>query len=104
MAVGNAISAFQYCFPGIIIIGCRFYYGQCVFNKIVEIGLKKDYSDDEDLRIVVQNCIALALCYHKNSVDSEIIDIYCDHVCGKSEPDLWNYWNHMETRTNNRKI
>ena len=22
---------------------CWFHYGQCVFNKIVEIGLKKDY-------------------------------------------------------------
>ena len=70
---------------------CWFHYGQCVFNKIVEIGLKKDYSDDEDLRIVVQNCIALALCYHKNLEDSEIIDIYCDHVCGKSEPLIRKY-------------
>jgi hypothetical protein len=46
----GAIQAFLFCFPTIKIIGCWFHFGQCLFRKIVEIGLKTQYGDDEDLK------------------------------------------------------
>ena len=63
-----------YCFPGISIIGCWFHYAQCIFNKIKDLGLTKAYNEDETLHV------ALALCYHKNDDDSEVKDIFIDHV------------------------
>jgi hypothetical protein len=80
----GAILAFIHCFPGIFIIGCWFHYAQCIYKKITELGLKKAYKDDEELRNLVQNCIALALCYHKDDNNSEIIDIFIEFVINKS--------------------
>ena len=80
----GAIHAFEHCFPGIFIIGCWFHYAQCVYRKIKEIGLKKQYGEDLELRNLVQNCIALALCYHKEDGRSEIVDIFISHVIEKS--------------------
>jgi hypothetical protein len=77
----GAIDDFEYCFPGILIIGCWFHYAQCLFKKIVAIGLKVQYGEDEELRVVVQNCISLALCYHIDEEHSEVIDIFCNHIC-----------------------
>ena len=45
----GAILAFEYCFPGIQIIGCWFHFAQCLFKKIVLLGLKKEYGEDEDV-------------------------------------------------------
>ena len=46
----EAIQAFLFCFHTLKIIGCWFHFGQCLFRKIVEIGLKTQYGDDEDLK------------------------------------------------------
>jgi hypothetical protein len=91
----GAIAAFEYCFPGIFIIGCWFHYAQCLFKKIVAVGLKKQYGEDEELRRVVLNCISLALCYHKSEEDSEVIDIFCDHICNRLPP-LYNKYPRLE--------
>ena len=123
----GAILAFIFCFPAIKIIGCWFHFGQCLFRKILEIGLKTQYGDDEELKKLVQNCISLALCH-----PDEVVDIFVSHVINKSVPiqrkyprfdefikymtktwiegegesgplfkiEWWNHWKHLETRTN----
>jgi len=35
-----AIGAYQYHFPNIKVIGCFFHFGQSLYRKIVDIGLK----------------------------------------------------------------
>jgi hypothetical protein len=45
----GAIAAFKFSFPTSKVIGCFFHFGQCLFRKIVEVGLKKEYGEDEDL-------------------------------------------------------
>ena len=80
----GAILAFIHCFPGISIIGCWFHYAQCLFNKIKDLGLTKAYNEDETLQVLFGNCVALALCYHKNDDDSEVKDIFIEHVIHKS--------------------
>ena len=66
-------------FNSITIIGCWFHYGQCIFKKIIEIGLKSEYGKDEELKKLVQNCIALALCH-----PDEVVDIFISHVISQS--------------------
>ena len=46
----GAITSFLFCFPTIKIIGCWFHFAQCLFRKIVEIGLKTQYGNDEELK------------------------------------------------------
>ena len=55
------IGAFKYHFPTIEVSGCFFHFGQSLFRKIVEIGLKKQYQEDDDLKKFVKKIISLAL-------------------------------------------
>ena len=107
-----------------MIIGCWFHFGQCLFRKLVEIGLKSIYSQDTELKKTFKNCVALAL-MPKNKV----CDIFLDMIVEKSQSlmekypsfqdfieymtntwiddaifpiDIWNHWNKdIGTRTNN---
>jgi hypothetical protein len=45
----QAIQAFIFCLPLATILGCWFRFGQCLFRKIVDLGLKVQYKEDEDL-------------------------------------------------------
>ena len=123
----GAIQAFLFCFSEITIVGCWFHYGQCIFKKIIEIGLKSEYGKDEELKKLVQNCIALALCH-----PDEVVDIFISHIVSQSvfiqrkyprfndfinymtktwiegeengplfKIIWWNHWHHIKTRTNN---
>ena len=51
----GAILAFEYSFPGILIIGCWFHFAQCLFKYLVDIGLKKDNGEDEKFAIGLCN-------------------------------------------------
>ena len=53
------MNAFKYHFPRIQISTCFFHFGQNIFRKIVEIGLKKQYSEDENLRSFVKKLFVL---------------------------------------------
>ena len=39
----------------------------------------------------MQNCVALALCYHKDDDNTEVRDIYIDHVIDKCVPLIRKY-------------
>ena len=112
-----AVNAFKYHFPGLKFKCCFFHLGQNFYKKIVNLGLKEQYQNDESLRIWVRMIIALAFL----PVD-KVVDVFVDLCCEK--PDyaeveafadyvLENYidtlifpihmWNHFEEndRTNN---
>ena len=39
------IQAFKFHFPNFKMLGCFFHFGQCLFKKLVEVGLKHEYSN-----------------------------------------------------------
>ena len=41
-------------------LGCFFHYGQRLFRNFVRVGLKKQYSEDENLRKWFKKVLALA--------------------------------------------
>ena len=57
----GAINAFKLHFPAATIIGCWFHYAQCLFRELCAKGLKKQYGEDDELKKVFENCVALAL-------------------------------------------
>ncbi|CAF2618161.1 unnamed protein product [Rotaria sp. Silwood2] len=44
----SAIGALKNIFPNTTIKGCNFHYNQCIFKKIQDLGLQKDYNDSLD--------------------------------------------------------
>ena len=56
----GAINAFQNAFPNSNLQGCLFHLGQNLIKKINEVGLKVQYSNDENLRLFVRSLIALS--------------------------------------------
>ncbi len=68
------IGAFRFHFPRIKINGCFFHLGQNFFRKVVEIGLKTHYNEDESLRKFVKKVICLAL-LPKDKVQDAFIEL-----------------------------
>ncbi|CAF1398945.1 unnamed protein product [Didymodactylos carnosus] len=48
-------------YPIVTVKGCLFHYGQSLFRKFVELGLKTPYKDDENLRDWFRSFAALSL-------------------------------------------
>ena len=55
------LNAFKYHFPNVKMIGCFFHFGQCLYRKIVEVGLKSQYDCDSELRTWFKGMVCLAL-------------------------------------------
>ena len=55
----GAFSAFKFFFKDSHILGCFFHFGQCLFRKLVELGLKKAYGEDEALQKWFNWCVSL---------------------------------------------
>ena len=51
----STTNAFKYHFPAIIIICCLFHLSQNSFKKLVECGLKSQYSTNTDLKTLTLN-------------------------------------------------
>ena len=119
----GAINAFQFAFPQATIIGCWFHYGQCLYRTLCDLGLKVQYSKDEELKKTFQYCVALAL-ISPCKVCEIFVDIIMDRAVSLLEKypklekffeymttnwideplfslSIWNHWSHLETRTNN---
>jgi hypothetical protein len=61
----GAISALRNVFPNASIQSCNFHYNQCIFKKIQELGLQKDYldsspDDSTSVKSLVEETSALA--------------------------------------------
>jgi hypothetical protein len=48
-------------YPTVIIRGCLFHFGQALFRKFVDLGLKTAYKNDENLRDWFRSLAALSL-------------------------------------------
>ncbi|CAM4740257.1 unnamed protein product [Rotaria magnacalcarata] len=48
-------------YPSVIVRGCLFHFGQSLFRKFVDLGLKTAYNDNENLRIWFRSFVALSL-------------------------------------------
>ena len=57
-----AIKAFKNSFIGIKSKGCLFHFGQSLMKHLANIGLKKRYEDNEDLKKWLNRLFSLALC------------------------------------------
>ena len=47
-------------FPGILHKGCLFHFGQCIWRKVQDFGLKKKYQEDTSFYLSVRKLVALA--------------------------------------------
>ncbi|CAF1265808.1 unnamed protein product [Rotaria sordida] len=120
----GAISALKHIFPGATLKGCNFHYNQCLFKKIQELGLQKDYYDSSpddptSVKSLFKQTAALTF-----MPMSEINDLWCgimdkfDHIPHAQEffdyftetwvdegclfpKTLWNYYNFDGPRTTN---
>ena len=53
-----AMNAYTYHYPEVKIRSCYFHFGQNIFRKIVDIGLKQQYQNDKELKKWVNMIIA----------------------------------------------
>ncbi|CAF3303223.1 unnamed protein product [Rotaria socialis] len=111
-------------FPNTTIKGCNFHYNQCIFKKIQDLALQKDYYDSlEDdptsVKCLVQQTGALAFmpiskinelwCTIMDKFEhiprsQDFFDYYTDTWIDKGclyPRQLWNYYNFNGPRTNN---
>ena len=116
------INALNFHFPGVLIKLCFFHFSQNVFKKIVEVGLKKEYKEDDKLKLWVKTIIALALIPTEEVLDAfvrlsedEIVDsydlsVFLDYITINYVDDdealfpisFWNHWDNEEDRTHNK--
>lgn len=57
---GSAINAIREVSPTSEIHGCYFHFKKCLWRKVQEIGLTCEYKENEDIRLLIQMCAALA--------------------------------------------
>jgi hypothetical protein len=120
----GAISALKHVFPGATLKGCNFHYNQCLFKKIQELGLQKDYYDSSpDDPTSIKSLFKQTACLAFMPM-SAINDLWCgimdkfDHIAHAQEffdyftdtwvdegclfpKTLWNYYGFHGPRTTN---
>ena len=117
----GAIEAFSFFFPSTTIIGCFFHFGQCLWRKFNELGLKTAYAEDEKLKEWFKTCVALAFVPH-DKVENVFVDHILDEANYEEYPQLerftdymlktwidtpifsialWNHFQNAEIRVNN---
>ena len=44
----------------VVVVGCLFHLGQCVYRKVIQLGLSDQYQQDDDLRLKCKMLVTLA--------------------------------------------
>ena len=118
------IGAFKYHFPRTEVSGYFFHFGQSLYWKVVEIGLKVQYQEDENLKKYVKKFISLALVpmdkvqdvfvelCESERPDYDSIDQFLDYMTeAYVDPDqalfpieLWNQYDDNDNKRSNNDI
>ena len=70
-----AMDAFSITFPQATVTGCYFHLCQSVMRKVSEIGMKRAYDEDDELRVMVRCLAALAFVPTESVVEAfEILE------------------------------
>ena len=87
-------------------LGCFFHYGQCLFRNFVRVGLKKQYSEDENLLVRLRkftgetkNKVIEWLEYYENTWFADSTGLYAKDALFRREE--WNQFENDGPRTNN---
>lgn len=56
----GAVLAIRNAFPNADINGCHFHFTQCLWRKVQELGLVRKYMEEEEIRLHIRMCAALA--------------------------------------------
>jgi len=111
------INALTTIFPKIKLRGCHFHFTQCLWRKIQDVGLASVYKQNEDIRMHVRKCGAMAylpldkiddawLIIQSNAPDdvklSEFNDYFVENWLDSAtiSKEMWNCYNENH-RTNN---
>lgn len=111
-----AISAYRECFPNSKLNGCNFHFNQCLWRKVQELGLVKQYKENLEVRTHIKLTASLAhlpttltdegwLHIMENSPNNEQIDSYNDYFVtqwleNETIQDMWICYNQRHRTTN----
>ncbi|XP_025016251.1 uncharacterized protein LOC112538666 [Tetranychus urticae] len=114
------MQSFKTFFPNINIHGCYFHFTQCLLRKLQNLGLKKQYEKNNEIKLLIKRCLALPLISltdldevwylitSLNTIEDDEIDefIYYIQSTWISNDSLfireiWNHFGNFGTRTTN---
>lgn len=92
-----AMAAFQQKFPSCRVTGCYFHLSQAVLRKVYELGMRREYDNNDELRGMIRCLPALAYVREEDVVDSfELLaESMPQHDC---LPELLTYFEHTYVR------
>ena len=91
----SAIAAFKFCFPSAVLWGCWFHYGQCLWRKWTELGLKIDYGN-ASFKKIFKKCVALAL-LPPGRVTEAFVDFILEEASNLDDAKLTQFLEYMTT-------
>ncbi|CAF1224681.1 unnamed protein product [Didymodactylos carnosus] len=115
LGVSNVFTKY---YPSVIVTSCLFHYGQSLYRKFVDLGLKRQYKDDENLRDWPRSFAALSLlplkhmlwrlqCLIRTRPDYPGIQGFIDYYhntygpFSRFPPHMYNHYRNITSRTTN---
>lgn len=86
-----AIMALQEVFPAAQIQGCYFHLKKCLWRKVQELGLTRDYKENEEVRTVIKMCASLAFLKPEDVVDGWL-EIYSQNPGNPKLIEFFDYF------------
>ena len=88
------IESLRFAFPTAILIGCFFHFGQCLFRKLCDVGLREHYGKDEKLKHWFNLCVALAF-IPPDKVEHIFVECILDEAQYAEYPQLEKFSDYM---------